>query len=431
MVTGLPDNSTARMSDRLHILGINHRSAPVEIREKVVFGPDILPSALKELKSLKRVDETVIVSTCNRTELYCALQDSARGAVKSWLENYHGVETSLDSCLYTLDSHDAVNHAFSVACGLDSMVLGEPQILGQMKDAYRVAREVHSAGPMLNRLFQHAFSVAKQVRTDTKIGESAVSVAYAAVSLARQIFAGFENHSALLIGAGETIELVARYLHNHGIRQLVIANRSLHRARDLAAAMGGFAISLEEIGVHLAEADMVLSSTASPVPVVRKDAVITALKARRHRPMFIVDLAVPRDVEPEVGDLDDVYLYTVDDLHEVIQDSLKSRKAEAKKAEQIIQGEVARFDLVLRGLDAVPTIRDLREQAEAVKRDTLEQAQRMIGRGKTPEEVLDFLANTLTKKLLHAPSQRLREAAEEGEAELVRAARALFNLKKE
>lgn len=420
------------MPDKLHILGINHRTAPVEIREQVVFTPESLPAALGALQSLPQVDEGVIVSTCNRTELYCAIENSGGPEVRAWLEAYHHTGqtgTNLNDSLYELDDHRAVSHAFSVACGIDSMVLGEPQILGQMKDAYRIALEAQSAGPVLNRLFQHAFSVAKQVRTDTKIGESPVSVAYAAISLARQIFAGFENHTALLVGAGETIELAARHLHSKGLQRLIIANRSLDRARELAGSLGGFAISLTEIPIHLAEADILLSSTASPVPVISYDSIRDALKARRNRPMFIVDLAVPRDVEPSVAKLQDTYLYTVDDLQEVIQDNLSSRQAEAKKAEQIIQGEVQRFDLIAKSLDAVPTIRDLREGSERVKAEILEQAMRMIAKGKDPEETMEYLANTLTNKLLHAPSQRLRQAGEEGEAEIVRAARTLFGLK--
>ena len=419
------------MSDRLHILGINHRTAPVEIREQIVFAPDSLPTALRALRGLSRVGEGVIVSTCNRTELYCAIENSGGPDVRAWLETYHRTGARLNDCLYELNDNRAVSHAFSVACGMDSMVLGEPQILGQMKDAYRIALEAQSAGPLLNRLFQHAFSVAKQVRTDTGIGESPVSVAYAAISLARKIFAGFENHTALLVGAGETIELAARHLHTNKLGRLIIANRSLDRARDLAGSLGGFAISLDEIPAHLAEADILVSSTASPLPVVGYEPVKAALKARRNRPIFIVDLAVPRDVDPQVAELQDTYLYTVDDLQEVIQENLTSRQAEAKKAEQIIDGEVERFDLITKSLDAVPTIRALRDGGERIKAEILEQALRMVANGKDPETAMEYLANTLTNKLLHTPSRRLRQAGEEGEVDIVDAARALFDLKRE
>ena len=251
----------------LTILGINHRTAPVSVREKVAFGPEQLPRALQETLGLPGVSEALIVSTCNRTELYCAVEDGGDKQIQDWLIGFHGLQKEALDCLFLLRGHAAIEHTFNVASGLESVILGEPQILGQMKQAYRDAHDAGTTGPVLNGLFQHAFTVAKQVRTDTEIGTSPVSVAYAAVSLARQIFAGFERHSALLIGAGQTIELTARHLHGHGMNRIIIANRNVARARDLATSVDGFAISLDEIPAHLSESDIVISSTASPLPV--------------------------------------------------------------------------------------------------------------------------------------------------------------------
>jgi glutamyl-tRNA reductase len=413
----------------INIIGINHRTAPVAIRERVAFGPENLRPALTALQQLDGVQESLIVSTCNRTELYCQLNGTEPSVVESWLLEQRGVDPSLAECIYKLGADEAVHHTFAVASGLDSAILGEPQILGQMKDAYRLAHAAGTTGPVLNSLFQHAFSVAKHVRTDTDIGTSAVSVAYAAVSLARQIFAGFERHSALLVGAGQTIELVAQHLYGHGMKRLIIANRSITRARDLATPLSGFAISLEEVATHLPESDIVISSTASPVPIITRDAVASALKSRRRRPMFIVDIAVPRDVEPEVAELEDVYLYTVDDLQSVIEQNLKSRQAAAEEAQEIIGAEVARFQLRQRGLSAVPTIRDLRAHARSVRDRELRQAHRALASGRAPQDVLEVLSHNLVNKLMHSPSIMLREAAEAGDRELLRVARLLFNLR--
>ncbi len=412
----------------LFILGINHRTAPVAIREQVAFTPEQLGAVLPEVASLHDVDEAVIVSTCNRTELYCESHNSGIAAVGDWLAGHRGLADDHRNCLFTLEGKKAISHVFSVACGLDSMIIGEPQILGQMKDAYRIAHSAGTTGPVLNRLFQQAFTVAKKVRTDTEIGASPVSVAYAAVTLAKQIFAGFDKHMAMLIGAGDTIELVARYLHRNELRRLVVANRSIGRARILARQFRGYAISLDEIPSHLAEADIVISSTGSPDPIIRYESVRAALKKRRHRPVLMVDIAVPRDIDARVQELEDVYLYTVDDLHNVIEQNLDTRRAAARQAEQIIESEVEKFDLAERTLDAVPTIRELRTTADVLRLETLEHAQRMLSSGKQPEEVLEHLSKTLTKKLMHLPSIRLREAGADASAALIEAARELFGL---
>lgn len=416
----------------LVVIGINHRTAPVEIREKVVFGGEELPDALRELMAVAGVRESVIVSTCNRTELYCftdqGTDDNARGLVH-WLAQWHDLSShnlELQGVLYQLHGSAAVQHVFSVACGLDSLVLGEPQILGQLKDAYRAALDQGATGPFLNRLLQTAFSVAKRVRTETRIGASAVSVASAAVAMARKVFERFEEHTALLVGAGETIALAARHLHANGLRRMIIANRSVERAQELASEFNGFAIGLDALAAHLPEADIVISSTASPAPVITYDAVKAALRARRRKPMFMVDIAVPRDIEPEVAELEDIYLFTIDDLHGVVNENIESRRAAARDANQLIAAEIAQFEQQIKTLDAVPTIRQLRDDAEAVRAQTTEQARRMLAAGRDPREVIEFLAATLTNRLMHAPSQRLRDAAERGEVELLQAAKALF-----
>jgi glutamyl-tRNA reductase len=295
----------------LFAIGINHRTAPIHIREKVNFDPARLEEALRDLTRLPEVSEGLIVSTCNRTELYCSGSEQAPEHVREWLARYQALDAAAQSCLYTLAPTAAVHHTFQVACGLDSMVLGEPQILGQMKEAHRAAHAAGTVGPALNRLFQQAFAVAKQVRTDTGIGASAVSIAYAAVTVARQIFSDFSRHTGLLIGAGDTMELVARHLHGNGLGRIIIANRRVENAHAIATTLNGYAIGLDEVPMHLAEADMVVTATASPEPIVTRAMVTEALKARRRRPIFIVDLAVPRDVEGSVAELEDVYLYTV------------------------------------------------------------------------------------------------------------------------
>jgi len=415
----------------LKVLGVNHRSAPVEIREKLAFNPERLPVALHELVQLPQVDEMLIVSTCNRTEFYSRCAEKGLRHVREWLNDHHHLGDRANGCLYQLDNQLAVSHTFTVACGLDSAVLGEPQILGQMKEAYRIATEAGSTGPMLHSLFQQAFSVAKIVRTDTEIGASAVSVAYAAVNLARQIFADFKQHSALLVGAGETIELVAQHLAGRDIGRIVIANRSIERARNVAQEYKGFAIELGEIPDHLAAADMLICSTASPEPLITKAMVQAALKARRRKPIFIVDLAVPRDVAPDVAELEDVYLYTVDDLQGVVDGNVKAREEAAAHARRIIDVEVIRFAQTLKTRDAAPTIRSVRSRAEEIRSAVSEQAQRMLDSGRSPEEVMDFLSKTLTNKLMHLPSIGLRRAAEEGDQELLTAARRLFGLEAE
>ncbi|MBE2293431.1 MAG: glutamyl-tRNA reductase, partial [Phycisphaerales bacterium] len=334
----------------------------------------------------------------------------------------------LQPYLYRHTNQRAVRHILRVASGLDSLVLGEPQILGQVKAAYQAANSAGTLGTRLERLFQHTFAVAKQVRTDTRIGASPVSVAFAAVSLARQIFADPPRRTALLIGAGDTVELVARHLYESGIGRLIVANRTLERAHGLAASVGGYAIALDEIPTHLGEADIVIASTASPEPLLREALVRQCLKQRRHRPMFMVDLAVPRNIDPAVAELDDVYLYTVDDLKDIIQDNLRSRQAAAQQAEEIIDTQVEHFMAWLRSQDSASSILALRQQAENTRDEMLDRARRQLANGKDPATVLDILAHTLTNKLIHAPCAGLREAAAEGDITMLNLIRSLYRL---
>ncbi|MAL49746.1 MULTISPECIES: glutamyl-tRNA reductase [unclassified Methylophaga] len=412
--------------------GINHTTAPVNVREKLSFDADKLPLALASLMLNESVIEAVIVSTCNRTEIYCHLDEDYDNSVLLWLHNFQQQDANaLKSYLYCYEGADAVRHLFRVACGLDSLVLGEPQILGQLKTAYTQALNAKALGKSLGRLFQHAFGVAKQVRTDTAIGNSPVSVAFAAVSLAKQIFSNLAESTALLIGAGETIELVARHLFDNGIKRLIIANRTVEKAHLLATSVNGYAISLSEIPAHLAEADIVISSTASQLPILGKGTVESALKLRKRKPIFMVDIAVPRDIEAEVGQLEDIYLYSVDDLHDIIEENLQSRRDAAKQAEEIIDTQADHFAGWMRSQDTVPVIRSIRERGQMLSTQAVDKALRQLEQGASAEMVMTELARTLTNKLLHEPSRQLRQSAFESDENnpMIDAARRLFNIK--
>ena len=424
-------NSPQTPSMSLITLGLNHKSSPLELRERLAFTPQNLPEALSSLSKVHGVNEAAILSTCNRTELYCDLKQEnisqSDQNLKEWFSRFHGLEPSLlEGHLYTHDHMQTIRHAMEVASGLDSMVLGEPQIAGQMKQAYAVASHEGTIGQMLGKLFQNAFSVAKQVRTDTAIGSSPVSVAFAAVSLAKQIFGELDQSTALLIGAGETIELAARHLQAQNIKLMIVANRSLERAQKLADEFDGEAINLQHIGDHLHRADILISSTASPLPVLGKGTVERALKVRKREPIFMVDLAVPRDVEPEVATLDDVYLYSVDDLQEVIDENLQSRQLAAEEAREIIDEKVEHYLEWQRSLDAVDVIAELRTRAHGYSEEVLAKAMKQLAAGQPAEQVLEFLAHTLTNKFLHLPSTCLRSADENERHILIQSARKLF-----
>ena len=412
-------------------LGLNHKTTPVKMRERLAFTPENLSSAVKSLSELECISEAAILSTCNRTELYCSSKPYGSSnndqQLVEWFSHYHGfTPDEIHNHLYLHHDTHSIRHALNVACGLDSMVLGEPQILGQMKQAYAQANELGTMGTMLGKLFQHAFSVAKQVRTDTEIGSSPVSVAFAAVNLSKQIFGELNNLTALVIGAGETIELVTQHLYSKNIKHIIIANRTIDRAQGLADKFSGEAISLPQIPEYLQKADIIISSTASPLPILGKGAVEKALKQRKHKPMFMVDIAVPRDVEEEVGELDDVFLYTVDDLQEIIEENIQSRQQAAEQAYEIIDVQVQSFLDWERSLEVVDVIREIREHTEALGQEILEKALKQISQGKSPEEALNFLTRSLTNKFLHQPSIQLRHASLDNRHDLIDYTRSIF-----
>ena len=410
-------------------LGINHKTASVAVRERVAFSPEQLPEALRQLCRVVGSREAAILSTCNRSELYLELDNVQPQAVLNWLAQFHQVPMEdLQACAYVHNDDQAIQHMMRVACGLDSLVLGEPQILGQIKTAYDVAREAGTLGPLLGRLFQATFSTAKTVRTDTAIGENPVSVAFAAVSLARQIFTDLSQSQALLVGAGETITLVARHLHEQGVKKIVVANRTLERATLLADEFSGEAIVLADIPDALVNSDIVISSTASQLPILGKGAVERALKLRKHKPIFMVDIAVPRDIEPQVGELDDVYLYSVDDLHEVVTENLKSRQGAAKAAEELVVQGTSDFMSRLRELEAVDVLRAYRQQGERLRDEELARMQRALANGTSPEDALAQLARGLTNKLLHTPSVQIKRLSADGRSDALEVAQELFGL---
>jgi glutamyl-tRNA reductase len=412
----------------LQILGLNHNTAPVEIREQVAFAGDEVSRALQRLAAMDGVDEAVLLSTCNRTEFYVIGDDGSRERLKQWLHDDRQLGDGFAESLFTLDDEEAIRHIFRVACGLDSMVLGEPQILGQLKDAFRFAQQADTLGSNLGRLFQHTFAVAKKIRTDTEIGASPVSVASAAVNLAQQFFAGFKKHTALLVGAGVTIELVAKHLVSRNIGRLFVANRSIERAQDLAGQFGGFALPLSEIEGTLPEADILITSTAATEPIVTSAQIEAAIKARKRKPIFACDIAVPRDIEAGAGDLNDFYLYTIDDLDKVILEGQGNREAAAVEAHRLLDDEIRRYAAIERSKQVAPIISTLRETHEAVRKQVAKKARKRMARGESAEDAIEFATAALMKKMLHKPSVALRKAGEAADHELIESARKLFGL---
>ncbi len=408
--------------------GINHTTAPLALRERVAFAPENLHSAMQEACAHAGLAEVAILSTCNRTEIYANSENDA-ATIQAWLVSHTAIEADdLAKSYYCYQDQEAVRHMMKVAGGLDSLVLGEPQILGQMKSAFASAKDAGTLGAELHATFQQVFNIAKRVRTETAIGENPVSVAYAAVSLAQQIFSNLKQDTALLIGAGETIELVARHLAEQGIKHIIVANRTLDRAQRLANEFSGEAILLADIPEQLHRADIVISSTASQLPLLGKGAVESALKKRKHKPMFMLDIAVPRDIEEQVGELDDVYLYTVDDLHAVIDENKKSRVAAADQAEEIINEGVEQFLRHQRALNAVETVKAYRQKAEQMRDAELQKALRTLQSGANPEQVLQQLARNLTNKLIHSPTAVLKEASAGSRHHVLQVAQELFDL---
>jgi glutamyl-tRNA reductase len=409
-------------------LGVNHQTAPVEVRERVAVGETQMEETLRALQQLDGVEEAALVSTCNRTEVYARIDEGHAAGIVEWLARRNGLDAdALSSYVYAHEGEAAVRHLFRVATGLDSLVLGEPQILGQVKDAWQQARGAGSLRTPLDRLFQQSFAVAKRVRTDTRIGAHPVSVAYAGVRLVRQVFAELDRATVLLIGAGDTIELAAKHLVNAEAKRLLIANRTLEHAQALASRVGGYALPLSEMERHLPEADVVISATAAREPVLQAAAVRDALRARRQRPMFLLDLAVPRDIAPAVADLPNAYLYTVDDLEQVISESKASRQAAAEQAEAIIDLAVEHFMAWWRAQGQQDSLRALRRSAENAKADALAKARERLAAGEPADAVIERLAHQLTNQLLHAPSAALRQAALDGDTATLAAAAKLFN----
>ena len=410
--------------------GINHTTASVDLRGRVAFAPEIVIESLQQALEQLPGGEIALLSTCNRTEIYFHGEASDEQLL-SWLAGCKGVALEqLRDCYYCYRDQQAVRHIMCVASGLDSLVLGEPQIFGQIKSAYAVGREAGTVATNLNQVFQSAFAAAKRVRSETAIGQNPVSVAYASVSLAEQIFADLKDVHALLIGAGETIELVARHLRDKQVGSITVANRTLSRAQELAADFSANAILLSDIHDHLPQADIVISSTASQLPVLGKGAVESALKKRRHKPMFMVDIAVPRDIEPEVETLDDVYLYTVDDLQEVIQGNLRARQTAADVAQVIIDQEADSWSRQQRSLAVVDTIRAFRDSVEKIRVEEVGKALQSLQRGQASESVIETLARNLTNKLMHKPTTILKQASEEGRDDTINATQDLFGLDK-
>ena len=411
-------------------LGLNHTTAPVELREQVAFDATRLPDILAQLiQEFPDVRESAILSTCNRTELFLAIDGNLELDLVGWLAGFHDVDPDmLVPHIYQFKDLQAAKHMIRVASGLDSLVLGEPQILGQFKDAIRIARNALTCGTELEQAFSRVLSIAKRVRTETAIGRNPVSVAYTSVNLANHIFSDLSSCKVTLVGAGETIQLVAEHLIGQGVREIDVVNRTLANAKTLAASIDGFAWSLDELGERIQYADIVISSTGAPVPVIGKGIVERAQKVRRHKPMLMIDLAVPRDIEPEVGEIESVYLYTVDDLKGVIEKGLEHRQEAARHAERLIDSALDSWQRDIRGYRAVDTIKQLREGIEELSEHELAQALRMLESGKPADEVLAQLSRNLTNKFLHSPTVALRSAAEQGDLSLIEATNRLFRI---
>ena len=411
----------------LFTIGISHHTAPIEIREKVAISRTEFTERVKQLCELPGIEELLILGTCNRTEIYCLSSEGGRETVIDWIHRSNGIPSGeLDEHIYIHQGEDAARHLVRVASGLDSLVLGETQILGQLKDAWQQAHDAGSLGKVLDRLFQHTFAAAKIIRTESGIGEHPVSVAYTAVVLARQIFGDLKSQTVVLVGAGEMVQLCGRYLVDHGIDRLLILNRSRDKAEEIAGELGATAMTLDRLEEALPKADILISSTASPEPVIRATDVKAALRKRRHRPMFMVDIAVPRDIEPSISKVKDVYLYTIDDLQQVVDDNMQQRSEAARAAQSSVDNAVTTFMRWLYGMRAARTLKRIREQSHEFETDLTERALNRLQAGQDPEKVLRQLASTLTNKILHTPSKQLREAAEQQDYSVLKAADRIF-----
>lgn len=412
---------------QLYTIGVNHTTAPIEIRENVAFGADSMREALSDLTNTKAT-EAAILSTCNRTEIYVQSADAL--PIMGWLADYHQLDLNhIQPYTYTLTNQEAVKHAFRVASGLDSMVLGEPEILGQFKQSVKLAQEAGTLGTHLHQLFQRTFEVAKEVRTNTDIGGSSISMAAATVKLAQRIFGDLSEQKILFIGAGEMITLCANHFAAQKPKSMAVANRTKERGLELAEKIHAEAILLNDLPAHFADFDIVITSTASQLPIVGLGMVERAIKARKHRPMFMVDLAVPRDIEAEVAQLDDVFLYTVDDLAQVVTDGIENRQEAAISAEMIVSTRVEAFMHWLQKRNSVPTIKALRDQAETMRAAELEKAIKLIQKGESPEKALEKLSLAITNKMLHAPSHALNQSHGDEHERLAQQLRHIYQIK--
>lgn len=418
------------------VVGLSHKTAPVEVREKLSFPEAVLPDALKTLMQYEGITESLILSTCNRVEIYVCALDSAKGVeqIKKFISDFHNLSPeSLKQSLYVHVDAEAVRHTFRVASSLDSMIVGEPQILGQLKDAFDLALKAKTTSVVLNKLLQKAISVAKRVRTETRIAENAVSISFAAVELARKIFGGLEGKTVMLLGGGEMAELAAKRLQHNGVKSVLVANRTFERAVELANEFNGSAVRFEEFPAEMVMADIVLCSTGAPTYVIRHDMVSKALKGRRNKPVFLIDISVPRNIDPEINKLDNVFLYDIDDLQGVVASNIESRAKEAEKAEELIMQEVETYLQWESSLDAVPTIVELREHVEDIRRRELDKTLSQLN-GMTVDQrrAIEAMSEAIVNKIVHAPIVTLKQAASTPESDDVfDFARKLFDLDKE
>ena len=419
------------------VVGLSHKTAPIEVREKLNFPESTLPEALRKLMSYEGVRESMIVSTCNRVEIYASAPDSAKGidGIKQFISDYHGLSReALEQSLYVYPDAQGVRHTFRVASSLDSMVLGEAQILGQLKDSFDTALKTKTTSTILNKLIKKAISVAKRVRTETRLAEGAVSISSAAVELAKKIFGELEGKHVMLLGAGEMAELAAQHLLGNGVKNIMVANRTFERAEELATEFNGDAIRFEHFPDALVMVDILICATGAPHYVVNRDMIIRALRERRNKPIFMIDISNPRNIDPEVDKVDNVYLYDIDDLQSKVDVNTEGRAREAEKAEAIVAQEVETYLQWERGLDAVPTIVDLREKVEDVRRRELDKTLGVLNDiSDDDRRAIEAMSQAIVNKLLHAPLVVLKQAAaskDEGDATIA-VARRLFNLDKE
>jgi glutamyl-tRNA reductase len=393
------------------ILSVNHQLAPVEVREKVAFTSKEIPQSLENLKSEDGIKACSILSTCNRSELYVVSEnESTKETLGAFLAKTHQIDYSeLKPYLSYFEGDDAVNKICEVATGLDSMVMGEPQILGQIKDAYHIAKDAGTLNKHLEKLFQHAFSTAKKVRTDTEIGSSPISVAYCAVKLSERIFADLSEQTALLVGAGEMIDLCTRHLNEKGIKKIIIANRTIENAKKIAKDFGATGISLKNLSDYIPQADILISSTAASLPIIGKGMIESALKIRKHKPMFMVDIAIPRDIESEVNELKDVFLYTLDDLQDVVKENIHTREQEKNIAIEIIHEENTKFSHWLETQPNEMVVQDFTISAHSLKSSIVSKAIDDLNKGQDPEKIIKRLGDQLTNKLLHSSVQNIKK----------------------